>query len=181
MSIAFHPGVLMPVAAFIASPGSIGPVALAASLACAGVILGYSFHKARRGDWTHIDASVPAEREQLNSRVGIGLLAAAGLFWVAGLNVGFPLVVGLSGLIVLVGHLLRGAGKLSLHVAFAVFAALLVWPNHIAVATLALAAVGVAWSRLTLRRHVPVDIVLGALAGAATGLAFHFSVAWLAA
>jgi hypothetical protein len=124
---------------------------------------------------------VPAERAQLNARVGVGLLAAAGALWLAGLHIGFSLVVGLSGLIVAVGHLLRGVTKLSLHVAFAVLAAFLVWPNHIATATLAVAAAGVAWSRLALQRHVAPDIVLGALAGAAAGLAFHIAVAWRAA
>lgn len=181
VSIAGHPAVLMPVAIAIASPAHIRLAAVAVSLVCACGVLGYSFYKARRGDWVHIDASVPAERAQLNARVGVGLLAAAGAIWLAGPHIGFSLAVGLSGLIVAVGHLFRGAAKLSLHVAFAVFAAILVWPNHIAAATLALAAAGVAWSRLVLQRHVAADIILGALAGGAAGLAFHVAVAWLAA
>ncbi len=179
VSIAGHPAVLMPAAALIASPGHMGPAALAVSLVCACAVVAYSLYKARRGDWVHIDASVPAERAQLNARVVIGLLAAAGALWLSGLHVGFPLVVGLSSLIVAVGHLFRGVAKLSLHVAFAVFAAFLVWPNYAAAAMFALAAAGVAWSRLALRRHVAADIILGALAGAAAGLAFHFAVAWL--
>ncbi len=158
----------------------MGPAALAVSLVCACAVVGYSLYKARRGDWVHVDASVPAERAQLNARVVIGLLAAAGALWLTGLPVGFPVVVGLSALIVAVGHIFRGVAKLSLHVAFAVFAAFLVWPNHIAAATLALAAVGVTWSRLALRRHVAADIMLGGLAGAAAGLAFHIAVTWLA-
>lgn len=181
VSIAGHPAVLVPVAALIASPGHMGPAALAVSLVCAGAVFGYSLHKARRGDWVHIDASVPAERAQLNSRVSIGLLAAAGALSLTGLHVGFPLVVGLSGLIVATGHVFRGVAKLSLHVAFAVFAAFLVWPNHIAAAALALTVAGVAWSRTALRRHLAADIILGSLAGVAAGLAFHLAVAWLGA
>jgi hypothetical protein len=171
----------MPAAAVIASPGRIGPIALAVSLACASAVLGYSFYKARRGDWVHVDASVPSERAQLNARIGVGLLAAAGVLWLTGLHFGLPLVAGLSGLIVVAGNVFRGVAKLSLHVAFAVFAAFLVWPNQIASAGLALVAFGVAWSRIALRRHVAADIILGALAGAAAGLAFHIAVAWLAA
>ena len=181
VSIAGHPAVLMPVAAAIASPAHIRPAALAVSLVCACVVLGYSLHKARRGEWVHIDASVPAERAQLNVRVGIGLLVTAGALWLAGLHVGFSLVVGLSGVIVAAGHLFRGMAKLSLHVAFAVLAAFMVWPNPIAAATLALAAAWLAWSRLALQRHVAADIVLGGLVGAAAGLAFHIAVARLAA
>lgn len=181
VSIAGHPAVLMSVAAAIAAPAHIRSTALAVSLFCACGVLGYSLYKARRGEWAHIDASVPTERAELNVRVGAGLLAIAGALWVAGLHVGFPLVVGLSGLIVVAGHLFRGVAKLSLHVAFALFAALLAWPNHIAAATLALAAVGVAWSRLALQRHVAGDTILGAFAGAAAGVAFHIVTAWLAA
>lgn len=178
VSIAGHPAVLMPVAAVIVAPRHLWPAALAASLLCACAVLGYSLHKAQRGDWIHIDASVPAERAQLNSRVGIGLLAAAGMLWLTGMHFGVPLVVGLSGLIVTAGRVFQGVAKLSLHVAFAVFAAILVWPNCVATAALALAAAGVAWSRLALRRHVAADIILGALTGAAAGLAFQVVAAW---
>lgn len=180
LSIAGHPAVLMPAAALIAAPPRIGVAAVTAAVACVVAVLGYSFYKARRGDWLHIDASVPAERMQFNSRVGIGLLAAAGALWLMGLHVGLPLVIGLAGLIVLTGQLFRGVAKLSLHVAFAVFAAFLVWPNQIAAVVLAAIAIGVAWSRLALRRHVAADVVLGALAGIAAGLAFYFAMARLA-
>lgn len=179
VSIAGHPAVLMPTAAVIAAPGQIDPAVLAASLGCAAAVLTYSFYKARRGDWAHIDASVPGERAQLNSRVGIGLLLVAGVLWLARLHVGIPLVLGLSGLILAAGHALRFVAKLSLHVSFAVFAAFLVWPKFVAAIALILAAAVVAWSRLALRRHVPADIILGALAGASAGLAFHASMAWL--
>jgi hypothetical protein len=167
----------MPVAVAIASPAHIGRTALAISLVFAAAVLGYSLYKARRGDWAHIDASMPAERAQLNSRLGVGLLAAAGLLWLTGLHVGFPLVVGLAGLIVVAGHMLRWVARLSLHVGFAVFAAFLVWPNHTAAVALALVAACVAWSRIALRRHVAADIILGTLVGAAAGLAFHGGMA----
>jgi hypothetical protein len=108
-------------------------------------------------------------------------MVAAGVLWLMRAHVGFPVVVGLSSLIVLAGQLLRGVAKLSLHVAFAIFAAFLVWPNHAAVAAIAAAAAAVAWSRLALCRHVAADIILGAVAGAAAGLAFHIAMASLAA
>ena len=181
LSIAGHPVVLMAVAALVASPSQMGPTALAICLACAGAVLGYSYYKTKRGDWGHIDASAPTERGELNVRVGIGLLAVAGALWFAGVPLGFPLVAGLAALIVAAGHLFRSVAKLSLHVAFAVFSAILIWPNHFAVGALALVAVAVAWSRLVLRRHVPADLLFGALAGGAAGLVFHRAVAWLGA
>jgi hypothetical protein len=170
----------MPVAAAIASPAHMRPTAIAVSLVFACAALGYSLYKVRRAEWIHIDASVPTERAQLSARVGVGFLASAGAFWLAGPHVGFPLVVGLSGLIVAAGYVFKGMAKLSLHVAFAVFAAFLAWPNHVAAATFALAAAGVAWSRLALQRHVAADIILGALAGTVAGVAFHAAVARLA-
>ena len=173
VSIAGHPAVLMPVAAVIAARDIDVRNAFLVSVACAFVVVVYSIYKTRRGDWVHIDASVPAERSQLNSRVGLCLLAIAGLLAFAGLHVGIPVVVGLSGLIVLVAHLLRDLAKLSLHVAFAVFSAVLVWPNHVAALGLAVMAVAVGWSRIALRRHVAADIMLGAVTGLSSGLLFH--------
>lgn len=117
----------------------------------------------------------------LNSRAGIGLLAAAAVLWLGGLHVGVALVVGLSGLVVVAGHLGRGVAKLSLHVAFAVFAAGLAWPDLAAMAALTATALAVGWSRLALRRHTAVDVALGALAGTSAGLAFHVLIRWLAA
>lgn len=181
VSVSGHPAVLMPVAAVIASPDTTVTAAVVVSLVCATVVVGYSVYKARRGDWGHIDASLPVERAQLNSRVGLGLLAAAGVLALAGLHAGVSLAVGLSGLIVLAGHVLRSLAKLSLHVAFAVFAAFLVWPSHAAAAGLAAAAVAVGWSRIALRRHVPADIMLGALVGASGGWVFHLVLGRLAA
>lgn len=181
VSIVGHPAVLMPAAALMAAPAHLRPAAFAVSVIGACVVMGYSLYKARRGGWTHVDASMPTERAELNARLAIGLLLAACVLWLAGLHVGFPLVVGLSGLIAAAGHLFRGVAKLSLHVAFAVLAAFLVWPQYVAVAALALVAVAVAWSRLALRRHVAADVALGALAGAAAGVAFHVAVRWLGA
>lgn len=179
LSIAGHPAVLMPVAAVIAARDIDVRAAFLVSVVYAFVVVVYSIYKTRRGDWVHIDASVPAERAQLNSRVGLCLLATGGLLAFAGLHVGIPVVVGLSGLIVLVAHLLRHLAKLSLHVAFAVFSAALVWSNQAAALGLAVMAVAVG-SRIALRRHVGADIMLGAVTGILSGLLFHV-VARLAA
>ena len=64
VSIAGHPAVLMPVAALVAAPDADAGAALVVSVACAVAVVGYSVHKARRGDWAHVDASAPVERAQ---------------------------------------------------------------------------------------------------------------------
>jgi len=77
--------------------------------------------------------------------------------------------------IVVVALLLRKALKLSLHVAFATFAALFFWPDWPIVAALLALAVAIAWSRLALNRHTHADIIAGALAGVLTGSALILS------
>lgn len=156
-----------------ASSGGNPALPLAVAAACGLVVLAYSAYKARRGDWGHIDASHPGERAQLNTRVGIGFLAIAGVMAAAGVHVRIAVVVALSGCIVLAGHLLQRTGKLSLHVAFAVFAAFIAWPQQAYAAALLLIAVAVGWSRLVLQRHTRRDLVLGGLVGSMAGLVFQ--------
>lgn len=175
ISIAGHPAVLMIVAALAASPRSHGISTVAVTAACGLAILAYSFHKAKRGDWRHIDASTPAERAQLNTRVGFGLMVAAGVLAVTDVHAGVSAVVALSGLIVVAGHLLRSLAKTSLHVAFAVFATFVAWPSTAVAAVLLLMAVAVGWSRLVLRRHVGRDLFWGAAFGAAAGAVFQIA------
>lgn len=173
ISIAGHPAVLMPVAVAIASQGAGRTTALLVALLCVAAVLAYSFHKVRRGDWAHVDASMPAERAELNSRLGTGLFVAALALELAGFHGGFSLVLGLSGMIVITAFLLRERAKPSLHVAFAIFATVLAWPHLVAAAALAAMALAVCWSRMALRRHVLADVLLGVALGAAAGVLFH--------
>src|SRR3546814_3323973 len=63
--------------------------------------------------------------------------------------------------------------KLSLHVAFAMYAAvLLVQLSWLACVAGIVFVAAVAWSRLVLDRHAPRDLVAGAIAGLLAGLAF---------
>jgi membrane-associated phospholipid phosphatase len=69
--------------------------------------------------------------------------------------------------------------KLSLHMAFVVFAVFLLLldaPWWAGLAGLCFAG-AVAWSRLALRRHVPRDLIAGAAVGALAGIAFALAVA----
>jgi membrane-associated phospholipid phosphatase len=181
LSIVGHPALLMPAAvAQRASragvPPDLLPAALATALVVALTVGIFSVVQVRAGRWTHVDASQPRERSQLNVFLVALLLALAVLLWAVGqrpsLALG-PLVVALP---VLLGLALRKRLKLSLHTTFAVFAAALVWPHPWwTPAVLALAA-GVAWSRLALRRHTLPEVLLGLLVGAALGVAFRAGV-----
>jgi membrane-associated phospholipid phosphatase len=177
-SILIHPVMVMLVAAAIATgvgdppPGRVWQ-ALGLTLAAAAVVMIYGVRQIRSGRWTHIDASQPHERSQFNRFASWVLLGLAAICAVAGADRGVVVVIALSGVIVLVGHVLRGQLKLSLHVAFAMFAACIAWPQAVAFAGLLAATVVVAWSRLVLRRHGVSDVLAGAATGLACGVVFQ--------
>jgi membrane-associated phospholipid phosphatase len=137
------------------------------------LVMGYSYRRVRRGDWTHVDASGRGERRSLNRFLLVVFVAAT----IAGFALQWPhqflLGLLLSASMVAAAMLAAHWCKPSLHLAFAVFSAGLM----LAVSTAALlagllAATAIAWSRLTLGRHVAVDLWCGAMIGAAAGAAF---------
>jgi hypothetical protein len=145
---------------------------LAAAVAIALCVIAYSLVQVRAGRWSHVDASVPRERSQLNLVLCMLLFGAAGLLWWSGQPRLLSLGLGLGGAMVVAAQLLRRWLKLSLHAAFAVFAAALWWPNAAGAAVVLLLAAAVSWSRLALRRHTGIEVTAGLLAGAAAGCAF---------
>lgn len=174
LSVLGHPALLMP-AAMTASASSAGatPPWLGAALSTAVVVtlvVGlYSLRQVRTGRWTHVDASQPHERSQLNLFLALLLCSAAALLWALGhppAVASGPLVIALP---VLLAQLLRRWLKVSLHAAFALFAAALVWPHAALTPAIVGLAAGVAWSRLVLRRHTLPEVALGLLLGAAFG------------
>ena len=177
-SLLAHPVLVMIIAAAVAGRDEEGHGATAATLAftlgAALVVMGYSALQVRTGRWSHIDASLPRERSQLNRFASWVLLALAAGLAVVGASPGVVAALALSGLIVLSGQLLRGRLKSSLHVAFAAFATLIAWPDAWAVGALSVAVLVVGWSRLALGRHTLADVVAGALTGVLAGAAFHW-------
>ena len=135
--------------------------------------MGYSAWQVRRGRWAHVDASARHERGHLNRFLFVALAAGAALVAWHGTQPVVALGMAMSAAMILAAMASARWCKLSLHMAFAVFAAWLlrelgtIW-------TLAalLFAVAVAWSRLALRRHEPRDLVAGAIAGTLAGAAF---------
>jgi hypothetical protein len=147
----------------------------------AATVMAYSWWRVRGGHWRHVDASGVAERRQLNHFLLALLLAGTALAAFAAqplLALQLALQLALAASLVLVAALAARWCKLSLHLAFAVYAAALLAPVSwsIAAAVLVLAAL-LAWSRLRLHRHLPRDLLAGALAGLVAGaLAWQFPV-----
>lgn len=148
-------------------PGT-GGLAVAFALAAA-LVMGWSWRRVRQGRWAHIDASAAAERRSLHRFLLPVLIASMLLALLA--PPGVSVYLGLSALIVAAAMLLSHRCTLSLHAAFAVFAALMLlrWAWWVGVAALAFAAL-VIWSRLALARHRPRDLAVGVAVGAGAAL-----------
>lgn len=181
VSLIGHPLLLLPVAALAlmaargASDGTLLRVA-AVFVGLAAMLLLWSHRQVTRRRWAHIDASAPAERRTLNLALLAVLAACTGLAWLRGMPV-LALGAALAGAMVLLALLLRAHCTLSLHLAFASYAAGLAWAaSPVLGAVFAVLAASVAWSRLHLARHTPRDLLAGGFAGAAAAACF----AWLA-
>lgn len=167
---------VMPLAAWLAIRSSDATLATSIELIGGILLLGasvllFSVAQVRRGRWKHVDASGSDERRSLNVFLLLVFAAAAIIAW---LNLGAsPLctALALAATIILVALLTSPICKLSLHLAFIAFAAFVAGTLVAAIGIGALGA-GVAWSRLRLGRHVPVDLLAGLLAGTAAGIVF---------
>jgi hypothetical protein len=178
VSILGHPALVVPTAAAFAAasrgaPPSVIGNAVAISAVMAAVVMGYSALQVRAGRWSHVDASAPAERANLNVfRIALLGIASA-LAWASGQPRGLVLGCASGAGIVAIAVVGRRWLKLSLHVGFAMFAACLVWPVRSATLLLLAVAAALAWSRVALGRHTAADVVAGGLAGTAVGIGFR--------
>ncbi len=155
----------LPVALHDGDPRTLRTMLVAFAL-FAALMFGWSWLQVRRKRWAHVDASQPSERRSLNRTLLIAITAGALLAWRGLSTPDLGLALTLSAGIVAVAMLSARMCKLSLHVAFALYAAGLLWPlGSIAVGAGCGFACMVAWSRLRLSRHLPRDLVAGASAG----------------
>ena len=176
ISILGHPMLVMPLAAWLAarangSDGSLTLIVLSSIVAIGLIVFAFSAMQVRAGRWQHVDASATAERRGLNVfLLGLFVATAALAGWKFGnspITIALFLVTG----IILLALLIAPWCKLSLHVAFGCFAIFV--PGSLMIgAGLVLLVIAVAWSLLVLDRHDRSDILAGALAGIAAGIAF---------
>ena len=171
VSILGHPLLVLPAA--LALPNALlgGDTAILRSMLSgfalfAAIVLGWSWWQVRRGRWAHVDASGQSERRSLNRILLASIAAGAALAWRALPGPDLALALALSAGIVAAAILTARWCKLSLHAAFAMYAAGLLWPLGVIAVAAGCAFAGiVAWSRLRLSRHRPRDLVAGAAAG----------------
>lgn len=178
VSLVGHPGLVMPAAvigsaiARGADSSTVSSFTLTTAMIIA-IALAYSAWQIRRGAWVDMDASLPAERLQLNVFLVLLLFGLTAALYATGYPSVFVFGTLLAGALILLALLLRHRLKLSLHVSFAVYGAALLWPHTTATSAGMLAAVAIAWSRLILQRHTRAEVILGAIAGGCAGLALH--------
>ncbi|MEP6907778.1 MAG: hypothetical protein ABI858_07345 [Pseudoxanthomonas sp.] len=178
VSILGHPMLVLPFAA-LALTLSRGQTRTALGMALgfatfAAMVMAYSTWQVKRGHWSHVDASNAGERHSLNRFLLVSLLASTALAATFGHSRELVLGLGLSAAMVAIAMLTARWWKLSLHMAFVVFASCLLWfaaSWWVGLIALAFAAL-VAWSRLALQRHVPRDVVAGMATGAWAGVVF---------
>lgn len=183
VSVSGHPMVALPLAA-LALTAARGQYRIALWMtlgftAFAAVVMAYSSWQVRRGRWSHVDASDKNERKSLNRFLLAALLVSTACAAWSGFSAQLTLGLALSATMVLAAMLTSRWCKLSLHMAFVVFAVFLLLldaPWWAGLAGLCFAG-AVAWSRLALRRHVPRDLIAGAAVGALAGIAFALAVA----
>ena len=177
VSILGHPMLVLPLAALaVAVARGQGRAAVWMALGFAlfaALVMSYSWWQVRRGRWAHVDASNKGERRSLNRFLVALLVVAAVLALRYGHDRELGLGLGLSAAMIVVAMLTARWCKLSLHMAFVVFASSLLWSVAwwAGLAGFACAA-AVAWSRLQLQRHVPRDLLAGAATGLLAGIAF---------
>ena len=132
----------------------------------AALLLGWSWWQVRRNRWAHVDASQPSERKSLNRTLLVAIAIGALVAWLRSPTPDLALTLALSAGIVAAAMLTAGHCKLSLHIAFAIYATGLLWPlGWPVVAACGAFAGAIGWSRLRLSRHQPRDLVAGAAAG----------------
>jgi hypothetical protein len=179
ISIVGHPVLVLPVAVVVS--GQVRGVSVATRSTTIGVTVGigvvvlvFSAVRVWLGHWKHVDASEPAERNQLNGFTAVLLLGAAlAGFLTSGGTPDLYLWPACSGGVVLAAMVLRRRMKLSQHVAFDLFAAMAVLPAVGAAAAIALLTGAVAWSRPALGRHTRAEVAVGTVVGLAAGAVFQ--------
>ena len=128
-------------------------------------VLAYIAWQRRRGRWTHVDASAPAERRGLNRFLLIGLLLATviSLYSAAAPALSFGLAA--AALCMAVVSLSARWLKISQHCLFAVLPLAWLWPSLPATAAFVAMALLVAASRLRLARHSLSEVSCGLALG----------------
>lgn len=182
ISIVGHPFIVTPLAVALATNslgGRARGVILGLLLAAMGAVAFYVARGRRRGELTDIDVSTREQRSGV-FRVAIGSLVVVMVaLHLTGANpAAFRGAAVATGLFVVCAIVNRRL-KASLHCAFAMLAAGIVFPvNHVGGAAFAVVALLIGWGRIAYGRHTPLEVVVGLLLGT---IAAASLIAWVAA
>lgn len=183
LSIAGHPFILTPLAVAIATWRESARSRLVILGLLAAAMLAVAIHvvrRHRRGEVADIDVS---DREQRPAvfRVAIGSLVVVmlALHFTGANPAAFRGAAVATGLFV-ASAIANVRVKVSLHSAFAMLAAGIVWPaSRPAGIAFAVAACVIGWGRVAYRRHTPLEVALGLSLGAVAAASFVLSVSTL--
>jgi hypothetical protein len=178
ISIVGHPIVIVPAAVLMVAStrgASLQQVCVVGAVfaTIGAVVIGFSWLQVRSGRWSHIDASARSERYSLNILLATICASVAAMLWYVTRKPSLALGFAFAAALVVMALLLMKWVKVSLHVAFAAFATVFLWPNRLAVAAGVVFIATLVWSRLVLGRHVAADIATGLLLGATAGIAYQ--------
>ena len=176
VSIVAHPFVIALVLAGAVEPTRT-PAAVARTVAVVALLFVLPLallmrRQLRRGAWTTVDASRPRERPILFAVGGAGL--AALIAYLARTRPGSPLVTGAVGVVLMVAFCAAMTPwvKVSLHMAAAALAAAVLLARGLPLGwPLAAMLPALGWSRVALGRHRWLEVMLGFLVGAGSGVA----------
>jgi hypothetical protein len=181
LSVVFHPFVmvaaLVGVAAAARQPAgeAMQTIALVVGFTVVPIFV-LMVRNVRRGTWENPDASRRHERRTLYLVAGGGLMTLLAYVTIAGGRQLF-LVRGIAAtlaMLLVCGVMMRWT-KVSLHMAFASLAATALSLMRSPVGYLLLLSLpALAWSRLSLERHTPGEVVIGAIIGVAAGVGIHY-------
>lgn len=180
VSIIGHPFVMIAlmVGAMTAHTGGVREIGANIALVCAVTCVPVAIliiRQVRRGAWANADASRLQERPSLYL-TGISAVLALVLLLLV-IRPGSLLLRGsLSALGLLVACAMATRWiKVSLHMAAATMAAsALILQGSLVGWGVAATIPVLAWSRLTMKRHKPLEVALGLVFGAVAGVAMHF-------
>jgi membrane-associated phospholipid phosphatase len=178
VSIVGHPLWVVPIASVVAmaSHGALSRALWPAAtffISLSLIVLTFAWWQVRTGRWRHMDAIQVGERRSFNYFLAPLLFIGALISFHQSQPVGLTLGLLVSGCLAVLAILFSAWLKVSLHVAFSVYSTALLWYSGFWFVAIGLClAAAVAWSRLELRRHTLIEVLMGGLIGAVAGLSF---------
>ena len=171
ISIAGHPFVFPPVVALLVGSFLFGPFdsikgLLTVILCCLLPASLYILRKVRIGEWTDLDVSARKDRPQLFLVSFAFLLLTVLILSLTGQSIIYARGCLAAIILIVGGWFLNRWLKPSMHAGFAMLTASSLWAVNAQLSFVAmLFAVAVGWSRVELRRHTWVEVVVGLVLG----------------